>query len=208
MTEPQDVDSQDALDRIFAEAAISRVLVAYCQGVDRRDWEQVLACYHDDAVDSHGEFKGAPRDLVASMRRDHEHVSFCMHVLSNISIIFSAEDASLARVESYCVSRKTIEAAERDPYLRASGATGPVRRTVACRYVDTFEKRPDVGWRIAARTVVHEWMRRDPQDAFIPFAEAIATSRRDRTDLLYSPTVRSSNPAPPGTFAPTTPPGR
>lgn len=168
-------------------AAISDVLVAYCQGVDRRDWDQVLQCYHDDAVDSHGTYTGSPRGLVEGMKNAHEHVTFCMHVLSNISIDFAPHDPTRARVDSYCMSRKTVSSAEFDPLLRDTGATGPVRRTVACRYVDTFEKREGVGWRIRSRTVVHEWMRLDPPDAFIELDPKLEVSRRDRTDLLYSP---------------------
>jgi hypothetical protein len=121
------------------------------------------------------------------MRADHEHVSFCMHALSNVLIRFSDDDPNLAQAESYCVSRKVVDSADHDPYLRGGGLSGPVRRTVACRYVDTFQRRSGVGWRILKRTVVHEWMRSDPDELFIPFAPSIEMSRRDRTDLLFAP---------------------
>jgi len=174
-----------ALDRLLAEAEIARVLVAYCQGVDRQDWQQVVSCYHHGATDSHTE--GGPLELIAYLESHHKNVSFCMHVLSNISIAISNDDPSLARVESYCISRKTVGDAGKDPYLRASGATGPANRTVACRYVDTFANLTGVGWRIRDRTVVHEWMRSDPAEARLPFSSDIEVSRRDRSDLLYAP---------------------
>ncbi|GAA5192254.1 hypothetical protein GCM10023346_13780 [Arthrobacter gyeryongensis] len=196
MTDPQkDANLRgttlEELEWLIAGARINKVLVDYCQGVDRRDWALVLNCYHEDAADSHGPYVGAPAGLVEWMRRNHEYVTFCMHVLSNVSIKFSAEDPSLARVESYCLSRKTIESAEQDPLLAGTGATDPVRRTVACRYIDTFENRPGVGWRISKRTVVHEWMRRDPAHAFVELDPAFEFSRRDNSDLLYSPVIAS-----------------
>jgi 3-phenylpropionate/cinnamic acid dioxygenase small subunit len=186
---PTDVITSAALEGLIARSQINDVLVAYCQGVDRRDWDRVLACYHDDAVDSHGEFRGRPAELVEWMRKSHAYVSFCMHALSNVSISIAQDGSGLARVESYFISHKTLEAAEHDPYLRSTGATGPVRRTVGGRYVDTFENRRGVGWRILARTVVHEWMRREPQDVYVPLDPTIELSRRDRSDLLYSPLV-------------------
>lgn len=179
---PATADLNWLLDR----ARIKEVLVAYCQGVDRREWDQVIACYHEDAIDTHGTFTGRPQELAAKMRKDHEHVSLCMHALSNVAIRFYEDEGRFAHVESYCLSRKLVDSAEHDPYLRDTGAVGPVWRTVACRYVDTFEHRPGYGWRILERTVVHEWMRTDADESFIPFGVSVARSRRDRSDLLFS----------------------
>jgi SnoaL-like domain len=192
MTDPLGASSSRAatsaeMERLLAHAEINDVLVAYCQGVDRRDWDQVLACYHDDARDSHSQFEGSPAGVVRWMRENHQHVSSCMHVLTNVSISISKENDRFARAESYCLSHKAVSSAEHDPYFRAAGGGGPLRRTVACRYIDTFENRVGVGWRILARNVVIEWMRRDPGDLYLPLDPAMASSRRDRDDLLYSP---------------------
>jgi SnoaL-like domain len=179
-----------AMERLLAHAEIHEVLVAYCQGVDRRDWDKVLACYHDDARDSHGQFEGSPAELVRWMRENHQHVSSCMHVLTNVSISVSADNDRLARAESYCLSHKAVSSAEHDPYFRAAGGEGPLRRTIACRYIDTFENRTGVGWRILARNVVLEWIRREPGDLYVLIDPALASSRRDGGDLLYSPLAK------------------
>ena len=61
------------LERLVTRVSINEVLVAYCQGVDRRNWEQVLACYHDDAVDWHGLYRKldvkSRKDLPAALAR-------------------------------------------------------------------------------------------------------------------------------------------
>jgi hypothetical protein len=46
------------LQPLLDEAAIRRVHLDYCRGVDRRDWELVRRYYHLDAVDHHGPYSG------------------------------------------------------------------------------------------------------------------------------------------------------
>ena len=54
-----------ALQRLLDEAAIRRVHLDYCRGVDRRDWELVRSCYHRDAVDHHGPYSGGIDGFIA-----------------------------------------------------------------------------------------------------------------------------------------------
>ena len=57
----------------------------------------------------------------------------------------------------------------------------------AGRYVDRFERR-DGEWRIARRTVVHDWSRQlptAPESLGLPLA-GFAQGRRDRTDPVYA----------------------
>jgi len=178
------------LARVTAHIEISDALARYCQGVDRRDWDLVLSAYHADAHDSHGMFAGTPAELVEWMKGNHEHVSSCMHVMTNVRIEVAPDDPSLARAESYILSHKIISSVEHDPFLRDSGAQGAIHRTIACRFVDTLENRPGVGWRIKTRTVVYEWARVDPDDAFVPMDPNLLYSRRDKDDVLYAPLVR------------------
>ncbi|MBY8858689.1 nuclear transport factor 2 family protein [Nocardia sp. CA2R105] len=173
------------LEDLLVERRITKVLHAYCQGVDRREWEQVRACYHDDAVDSHGNFVGAPDDLVAWLTGNHETVTSSMHMLTNISITLSADRRS-ARVESYCLSLKEVSSAANDPFLSRNGADGVARRTVASRFVDVFEDRPRVGWRIARRFVAFDWVRRETDELYLPLDPKWTPSRRDRTDVLFT----------------------
>ncbi len=186
---------QADLEQLLVERRIEKVLVAYCQGVDRKDWRQVRACYHDDALDSHGQFAGPPDELVTWLRRNHVHVTSSMHVLTNVSMRFSA-DGRLARVESYCLSLKEVASAADDPFLGASGAEGKARRTVASRYIDTFEDRPGVGWRILSRHVAFDWVRREPDELYLVLDPSWTVSRRDRSDLLHAP-LAAHEPTPP-----------
>jgi hypothetical protein len=178
------------LERLLIENRIEQVLRAYCQGVDRRDWEQVRSCYHDDAIDSHGQFTGSPDELVCWLQDNHVHVTSSMHMLTNVSIRFDEDDARLAGSESYCLSLKEVSSAADDPFLGATGGVGRARRTVACRYIDTFEDRPGVGWRILARQVTFEWVRCEPDEPYRPLDPNWVVSRRDRSDLLYTPLTR------------------
>ena len=186
---PPTASAPTTVEQLLAHAQIYSVLVAYCQGVDRRDWGQVFACYHDDAHESHGQFVGNPTDFVTWLKTNHVHVTSSMHVLSNVSIGISKVDDRLARAESYCLSHKTVASAKKDTFFHGTGDDQPLRRTVACRYIDTFENRPGVGWRILARSVAFEWVRREPGELYYPLEPAMDNSRRDRTDLLYSPLV-------------------
>jgi hypothetical protein len=172
------------IKRLVAENRIRGLLTDYCHGVDRKDWDVVRACYHDDAYDSHGAFGGSADELVAWMKTTHQHVSSSMHVLTNIKITI-ADNFRTARTESYCLSYKQTDSAEDDAFLSGTGLAGPVRRTVACRFIDDFELRSSVGWRIVRRIVVIEWTRRDESHLFMqPNPEWVAP-RRDHKDPFY-----------------------
>jgi SnoaL-like domain len=174
------------LDDLLIEREISSTLHRYCQTLDRRDWVGLRSCYHDVAVDSHGAFRGTADELVTWLRKRHEHVLSSMHVLSNISVQL-ADDRTSARVESYCLSLQVVDASSGDPF--AGTGAQPVFMTVGCRYVDDFMVLPEVGWRISARAVAFEWMRREGMETFMPLDPAWLASRRDLADVLYSETV-------------------
>ncbi|OOP60493.1 hypothetical protein BMF89_16630 [Arthrobacter sp. SRS-W-1-2016] len=177
------VDSK-VLRQIVDEHQIRQVLLNYCQGVDRKNWKQVLACYHDDAVDSHGAFKGSPDRLVKWMQGTHKNVEFSMHTLTNTTVTFF-DDGRRARSESYVVCYKSMSSAEGDAFLPA-GEEGPVRRTVASRFIDVLENRGS-GWRIARRDVLLEFARREANELHLAFGPGATVSRRDENDLLYRP---------------------
>lgn len=173
------------LRQVVDEHLIRQVLLKYCQGVDRKNWEQVLGCYHEDAFDSHGAFAGSPEGLVEWMQGTHKNVEFSMHVLTNTTITFLG--GRRARSESYVLCYKSLSSAEGDAFLAAVADGGPIRRTVASRFIDVLEDRGS-GWRIARRDVVLEFARREPNDLYLEFAPGATVSRRDEFDLLYRST--------------------
>lgn len=176
-------DSRE-IRELLAERAISKVLLAYCQGVDRRSWEQIHSCYHEGAVDQHGAYVGDPEGLIAWLSKRHNYVLSSTHLLTNVSIVFD-EDLRRARVESYCLSLQIVDPASGDPF--AGQGDEPVFPMVMSRYVDTFEHRYAGGWRIVRRDCVFDWMRRRDMADFVPVEPSWIPARRDSTDLLYAP---------------------
>jgi len=132
------------LRRLLDERAIERCLVDYCRGVDRGDAALVASVYHPDGTDDHGSFKGLGVDFAQHVvRRLAERYEATMHTIGNPRIEFSAPD--VAHVESHVCARH-----------RGTDEDGTLLMTFGGRYVDRFERR-DGEWRIAHRTVLHEW---------------------------------------------------
>jgi hypothetical protein len=46
------------LDRLADQQEVRDVIYRYCRGIDRRDYDLVRACYHADATDDHGDYRG------------------------------------------------------------------------------------------------------------------------------------------------------
>jgi SnoaL-like domain len=58
-----DVDVDPArVARMLDHHEIREVLLRYCRGIDRRDYDLVRSCYHPDATDDHGDFRGGVGD--------------------------------------------------------------------------------------------------------------------------------------------------
>lgn len=172
------------LEELLAERAITKVLLAYCQGVDRRAWEQIRDCYHSDAIDQHGAYVGDADGLIAWLSKRHVNVLTSSHQLTNVSVTFS-DNHRFARVESYCLSMQTVDPSSGDPF--AGTGDSPVYVQVMSRYVDTFEDREVGGWRILRRDCVFDWMRRRDTDDFVDIDASWIPARRDESDLLYAP---------------------
>jgi hypothetical protein len=173
------------VERFLAHNEIRDVLNAYCHGTDRRDWDWIRRCYHEDAVDSHGAFTGTVDDLVAWLQKLHEDVVSSQHVLSNITVDLDL-DLRYARVESYCINYREV-VADKDPFVRDMPPGAVIRRTVACRYIDDFEFREGIGWRIAARLVVFDWARIEDASLYLPLDPIWVASSRDKSDAFYIP---------------------
>ncbi|MEB3371886.1 nuclear transport factor 2 family protein [Saccharopolyspora mangrovi] len=177
-------DTEIELKELLAERAISGVLLTYCQGVDRRSWDQIRDCYHPGAIDSHGAYVGDVDGLIAWLRKRHDHVLSSVHHLSNVSVRFTA-DHRFARVESYCLSMQVVDPSSGDAF--AGTGDEPVFTEVMSRYVDTFEHREDGGWRIWRRDCVFDWMRRRNTGDFVEIDKSWTPARRDEHDLLFAP---------------------
>lgn len=137
------------LQALLDREAIRDCLYRYCRGIDRCDEAALRSAYWEDATDCHGAWNGSATGFIdqalarlgAGGRRVHQvtHVSIELH-------------DDVAAVESYFLALQA-----------PAGSNG--QQTFLCgRYIDRFERRRGE-WRVAARTVVYDWIeeRRRPE---------------------------------------------
>ena len=129
------------LDELVARAEVADVLARYVRGADRGDWDLVRSCYHPDAVDDHGLYRGGVEGLMAFLQDVSGRFTATTHHLGN-QLVEVHGDA--ARAETSCLA-----------WYRTAAGGG---RTVAqgLRYLDRLERR-DGRWAISERTVVLDW---------------------------------------------------
>jgi 3-phenylpropionate/cinnamic acid dioxygenase small subunit len=166
------IGASDPLDALIAQRDIERCLREYARGVDRRDWDLVRACYHDDAVDSHGSYTGDVEGFVAWVARRHEHVEQSLHVLGNVLVEIDG-DRAFAETTFQTFQHRREDAAV--VYTHAAG-----------RYLDAFERRGDPRWRIARREVVIEFVHRAPAERGLDDLGPRPVAARGPDDLLYA----------------------
>jgi ketosteroid isomerase-like protein len=136
------------LQRLVDEAAIRRLHLEYCRGIDRRDWDLVRSCYHPDAIDYHGPFTGGVEQFIEWGKQFTDAVESTTHFVGNQLIDV---DGDVAWHEAYCRAYHR---------LRATPGTPALDWIVNLRYLDRMERRDGV-WKIADRLVVHDSDRRD-----------------------------------------------
>ena len=160
----------DEMRRLLDEAAIHRVLVQYCRGVDRGDEALIRDVYWPDATDDHGVYKGSGPDFAGFVVKAlNKHALATQHAMQQATIELHGASAF---VESYVLARHKVR---RDAVLTLE--------TFGGRYIDRFEKRADE-WRIAHRQVVVDWSKIEPIAAEYP-SESFEQGKRDRGDASY-----------------------
>jgi ketosteroid isomerase-like protein len=159
------------LAAMLAERAITKVLFRYTRGVDRLDWDLVRSCFHPDAVLVYGN-ETTPEGFIEGAKVGLPTYRLTQHAVSNVQIEVAGD---IAWSEAYCLARHRIPGAggQQDSDFLWGG-----------RYVDRFERRENE-WRIARRTVVHEWTTIEPVPAVWQNAAAFTQGRRDREDIVY-----------------------
>lgn len=163
------------IDDLVAQQEIRDVLLLYTRGIDRMDAGLVRSCYHPDAHDDHGAFRGSVDELMEWLRESvWSYFDSTMHFIGNQLV---EVDGDRAHAESYCVAyhRRAARDDEEGHDL-----------VTALRYVDQLERR-EGRWRIADRKCVFDWTRRDPiVGEWDPPPEALR-SRRDYQDPVFPP---------------------
>lgn len=139
-------DTAGQLAQLMDREAIRECMNRYCRGIDRQDAAALRSAYWPDATDRHGPYQGSASGFIDwALEKLGTQGERSVHNVTNMSIELRGTQAA---VETYFLALQR----DRD----ASGTSREV--FLAGRYVDRFEKRGDE-WRIAARTVVYDWLR-------------------------------------------------
>ena len=157
------------------EEDIRCVLYRYCRGIDRIDLDLVRSCFHGDATDDHGSFRGGVDEMIAWIGRLLPRYDVTTHMLSNVLVERHPQRADTARVESYGVADH-----------QTAGGGPELNLTIAFRYVDRFEDRGG-GWLIADRFCTTEWVRVNDPASIWPVDARFTRGKRDGTDRVFAP---------------------
>jgi hypothetical protein len=159
------VQLQALLDR----EAIRDCLYRYCRGIDRVDEEALRSAYWEDATDCHGAWNGSATGFIDQALQRLRQGGRRVHQISNVLIELQGQSAAV----------------ESSFFALQSAAEAPTLQTLLCgRYVDRFERRSGQ-WRIAARTVVYDWIE-----------------ERERPELAQADAALFGKRQPVGTVAP------
>lgn len=137
------------LHALLDREAIRDCLYRYCRGVDRCDEGALRSAYWPDGTDRHGAYNGSAQGFIDSaLEKLKGRHTRGVHRITNILIELRGEQAL---VESYF-----------DAVQQESDVQGQLVEVIlAGRYLDRFELRGRE-WRILARTVVYDRIRRFP----------------------------------------------
>lgn len=171
----QDQELSRQVAELMDREAIRECMNRYCRGIDRQDEAALRGAYWPDATDRHGPYQGSATGFIdwalKKLAADSER---SIHNITNMSITLAGTQAG---VETYFLALQR----DRDPQ-------GVAREVfLAGRYVDRFEKRGGE-WRIAARTVVYDWLR-DLGAPGVTEAEHFGTVRQPLGSLYGSDPV-------------------
>ena len=188
------------LSALLDKQEIEEVVLRYCRGIDRRDFELVRGCYHADARDHHGSFSGSVDEYIAWVDKLTARYRWSMHLIANVFIELG--EADIAACETYGVSlHRSVYAAEASAASAAAAKNQPPQSTrpaqtledpkpymnlaTGFRYLDRFERRAGA-WKIAERTAVGEWSMKVPRDTWWDIPETQLSGKRDKSDALYA----------------------
>jgi hypothetical protein len=169
--------ASDALQRVLDHIAVRDVVLKYARAIDRMDWELLRSCYHPDAIDDHGPFRGTVDEMIPWLEAHSPDFQSSTHYIMNQLVEL---DGDVAWVESYCMATHRTVPTEANPEV--------TDLVVNVRYLDRMERR-DGQWRIGARRLAWEGGRFDPIGASDQTDPQGERGRRDRTDHAYDRSI-------------------
>jgi hypothetical protein len=161
----------DPVQRLLAEAAIRAQLARYASAVDRLDFEEVRACYAQEATDDHGTYSGPVDGLIAHLRGILSRHITTTHFLGNCQFDFARENS--VSTETYCMLHCRY---------RAHRSGELMDLTCGLRYVDRWRPGSDGQWVVAKRVVAFDWTRIDPVGRVWDESAGFTRRRRDKSD--------------------------
>lgn len=160
------------LQRLLDVEAVKDLQLRYCRGFDRADYDLVRSCYHPDAIDDHGPYRGDVEGLIAWARERHRLVDCTTHFTGNQLVEIEGE---VAWAEHYA-----------RVYHRSRATPGQPSAAwiLNLRYADRVERRLGE-WRIAHRVLVCEYQETLPVAPGQQLGAEWHRGRRDRDDPTY-----------------------
>jgi hypothetical protein len=150
--------------------AIGQVVLRYCRGVDRLDFDLVRSAYHADGIDHHTGFDGTIDEYISWVSGALSRFAGTMHIIGN-QVIELAGDRAVCETYGQAVHWG-------DP------TDDPSRNfTSGFRYIDDMTV-VDGRWAIAQRWAVREWTRSEA-GRFVAKEGVGPSGRRDGQDPLY-----------------------
>ena len=153
---------------------VAQVILRLARAIDRQDKALLDTCFHEDATDDHGLFKGTAREFSDWVMGQLKLYERTQHIIANQLIEL---DGDMATCESYFHAHHVV-----------TSDTGVVNAVVAGRYLDRLERRDGL-LKISHRGVVYDWNRVDPStDRWNeqPAMKALARGQASPLDPSYA----------------------
>ncbi|GAB2635521.1 nuclear transport factor 2 family protein [Prescottella soli] len=157
-------DTSNAIADLFDKQAIYEVVLRYCRGIDRLDYDLIRSAYHPDGIDHHTGFDGPVDEYIQWLRCKIETFDGTMHFVGNHYVELFGDRAIS---ETYSTATHW-----------GGGPAGPagLNFTSGARFVDLMERR-DGMWAISERWAIREWTRSDAGRFIAPEAAGPRTIR-------------------------------
>ncbi len=169
---------KNTMETVIAKQDISDVIMRYARAIDRADGPLLHGCYHDDAIEEHGNtYNGPAHDYIDGAMERIMKGDVMMHLIGNLHIGLESE---LAWVETYVLTFARFDK-EGEPWDTLTGG----------RIFDKFEKR-DGEWKIAHRKMALDWNRDEPSSEgwclglFKPDDPKMIMGEKGKGDLSYT----------------------
>lgn len=124
------------------KAECAEVVARLARAIDRCDAEALRDCFHPDATDDHGAFKGTAAEFADWVMPVLKTMKRTQHIIGQSLVEIAGENAA---AESYFLAHHHIDTPDGEILMIAAG-----------RYLDRFERREGL-WKISHRRAVYDW---------------------------------------------------